>query len=113
MWFWTLLNCCGVNEGAMGRGRVPRVTHAHAADLVHEEGEDVLDLALVHQEPAGGVAGLAVVGEPALDVPAGGLLQVAVGQDDVRRLAAQLQADALDGLSRRLAHPDVPHRSIR
>ena len=52
------------------------------------------------------MAGLAGVGEAALDVPAGSLFQVAIGQDDVRRLAAQFQADALDGPSRRLAHLD-------
>ena len=65
--------------------------------LVDEEGHHLLQLALVHQHPGGGMAGLAGVEEGALDVPARGLLEVGVGQHDVGRLPAQFEADALDG----------------
>ena len=46
------------------------------------------------------------VGEATRDVVVGGLLEVAIGQDDVRRLAAEFQAHALDGPRTRLAHRD-------
>ena len=65
------------------------------------------DLALMYQETARRMAGLPGVGEATRDVEPSRLLQVAIGQHDVRRLAAQFQTHALHGLCRRLADTDA------
>src|SRR5919107_86854 len=83
------------DDRAHGRRTLQRVAEVEALRLVDEEGHHLVQLALVHQHATGSVAGLTGVLHATLVVPTGGLLEVGVGQHDVGRLSAQLEADAL------------------
>jgi hypothetical protein len=78
--------------------RIQRITYAHC--LGH--GGHRIDQLRVHlaldDHPGTGATVLARVGEHRGAGVLGGFLDVHVGKDDVGRLAAQLQRDALDGL---------------
>src|SRR5262249_25413481 len=85
------------DEGAEARLGVERVARRHLAgaldDLLHER---VVDRLLNQQARARGAQLALPVEDPVARALRGGV-QVGVGEDDVRRLAAELHRDALDG----------------
>ena len=91
-------------------GRVVlRVADAHVARRLDEQlGEAVVDGAL-DEDPRPRAAVLARVVEHGVRRGGGGLLEVGVGEDDVGRLAAELERDALDRPGRAAHHllPDL------
>ncbi len=89
-------------------GRVVlRVADPHVARRLDEQlGEAVVDGAL-DEDPRARAAVLARVVEHGVRRGGGGLLEVGVGEDDVGRLAAELERDALDR-PRRAAHHLLP-----
>ena len=77
----------------LGRHRIAEPRGLGERDELSDEG---FADAVLHQQPRAGDAGLAGGREDAGDRAGGCLLQVGVGEDDVGRLAPQLQRDALD-----------------
>src|SRR5205814_6321257 len=64
-----------------------------------------VDGASLHEDPRARAAVLACVPEDGERRGGGRALEIRVGEDDVRRLAAELERDALDRLRRDLADP--------
>ena len=74
------------------RGRVLGIAHDEGLGSCLVAHEELLVDAALHVEPAAGEADLAGVAEDRLDRPVHGVVDVGVLEDDVRALAAELQA---------------------
>ncbi|CRJ98752.1 hypothetical protein BN1708_009490 [Verticillium longisporum] len=80
-----------------GRGRKGVAEHGDVADDGEEAREEgVVDI-VVDEEARGGGADLAGVGHEAVVGPARGAVEVGVGEDEQRRLAARLERHGLEG----------------
>ena len=106
-------NCSCDDLRALRRrpGRTDRRPCGVLAFLQHLLDELVVDL-LLDEEPAAGAAALALVEEQAEVGALDGGVEVGVGEDDVRALAAQLQADALQVALGRGLHDDLAGRVL-
>ena len=92
---------------------VGRVADLHAAGRVDEQLEEAVVGGALDEDPRARAAVLAGVVEDGVGRGRGGLLQVGVREDDVRRLAAELERDALDRPGRALHHRRARPRSSR
>src|SRR5690606_9297171 len=86
------------HQGAVGQ----RIANREALRGVDQVLHEAIVVVGGDEDAGAGGAGLAAVAEPGRDGGAGGGLQIGVGEDDVRALAAQLQRDLLDGVGSRL-----------
>src|SRR5690606_6448744 len=101
------LQLLGRDQRPDPRLRVERVAGLEASGTLDDLRDELVVDRLVDQEPRAGRARLArVVEDPAERAPGRGL-EVRVGEDDVRRLAAQLERDRLHRFGR-LAHDLLP-----
>ncbi|MNQ19370.1 hypothetical protein D3C85_324330 [compost metagenome] len=97
-----------IDQRAGGHALLQAVADLELADLFHQAlGEALVD-ALLHQDAIGADAGLPGVAELALHDPGHRLFQVGVVEHDKGRIAAQLEAEALD-LIGALAHQQAAH----
>ncbi len=86
----------GRDDGTeVGLGIEPRAD-ARLARPLGERAHDLVELVLVHEQPASGVAGLAGVEVDPHEGARDGRLEVGIGEDDVGRLAAELEGDPLE-----------------
>ena len=81
-------------------GPLHRVAEARGLGQGHDLGRHLLIDGALHEKTGAGDAGLAGGREDAGDRALHGIVDVGVGEDDVRRLAAELERDVLDALRR-------------
>ena len=87
----------GADFGAL----VQRIAESDLAGNIEQTVQQRIADALLHQKPAAGNAALAGIVVDAVGDAVGCCLQIRIGEDDLRTLAAEFQADALDAVGRR------------
>src|SRR5918995_6713185 len=92
-----LLAVVGGDQGPHLRRLVERVPDAHPRDGRLHEREELVEDVFLDQDARAGATVLPSITEDGDGCRSGGLLQVGVGEDHVRGLAAQFQGDALYG----------------
>ena len=105
--------CALIDHRAHGGCRVARIAKLVTRGFVDQIGNDFIHLAFVNQHATWRMAGLSGVEETALDVPACGLFQIGVHQDDVCGFAAQFKRYPFDRAGRRFANPGTSCRRPR
>src|SRR6185369_5809892 len=97
----------GVDQGAHGGTRFERVADHDLRSAVDQAVDEfVVDLA-GDEDPAAGSAHLPLVGEDPDRDAIGGGVEVGVGEDDLRALAAEFESDGTEAVGRRRRH-DAP-----
>ena len=81
--------------GAVLSPAIQRISNGHLADFHQNLFDELVVDALFDKEPTGGNAIFALVEEDAAHAQADGFIDVAVGEDDEGRLAAQFQGRLL------------------
>ena len=94
----------------LGRG-VERVAELAGLDLRGELLDELVVDRLLNEQPAARAAALALVQEQAEQGAVDGRVEIGVGEDDVRALAAQLEGDPLERVGRDL-HDDLAGASL-
>ena len=83
-------------------GRIEAVADLDLAGLVDHALDDLVVDGLVREQPRAGRAALALVVEDRVRGAADRVIEIGVGEDDRRRLAAELERDALQVAGGRL-----------
>ncbi len=89
------------------RFRIERIADLLRFGLLHDLLDELVVNLVLDEQPAAGAAALALVEEQAEVRAFDGGVEVGVGEDDVRALAAQFQADALQVAACRRLHDDL------
>ena len=104
--------CALGGERAEVRRRVERVAGAQLPGQRDEPLDDRVQHGPLDEQPRRRDAGLARVVEDAPDAAAHGGVEVGVGEDDVRRLAAELEHDLLERRRREPSRPCGPSATL-
>src|SRR5712692_11181247 len=108
-----LLALLGGDQRPHLRLLVERVADPELVDRVREQLEEAIERASLDEDPRARAAVLAGVPEHCERRSRRSRLEIRVGEDDVRRLSAQLERDALDRLRGELADPPADDRRPR